>query len=998
MQQTYFRLFYRIAFPIIFFSFISFHSSRAQVLYSNEDSTNASVDSAAWFKNFQLHSRDTVGYFPNNELYLTQNGAISVVNMNRLRQVPYGDINQMLRSGATGVHVLTPSAEPGKRNGVFIRGYSDLILNNGDVMEAQPTYVINGIPVILDHPFAYQIQRFDIDRLGTENNLLSFIDVNDIKSIEVLKDFSAAAKYGPLSANGVVKIETYGPRSGELRVDVNAHVSYGLAPEVVPVNGRYVRDFRQPFYDKYASTVQLQNYPAYLADSTRPEYFGPADWDELYFQNSASEGVQAAISGGSRLANFRFSVGHALFQGVRDATGFKRYNVNFGINIMPVHNLLITTYLSGATMKRDRNRFIRSRIGDEDYVLNLESPPSPNKSLMKRYYFYLEQQLDRNKNNEINALANAQYTFSKHFKVNSRLGIDYQQNFRDLFIPSTVSDGNNFVSNFDGFNRRIVWDNALNFNKSFGKVHHLTAAVGMYTQWDKWSYKYGKAYKGKSDYIKIYQPGTEEHRESTSNNFRLTANFVDVLQSNLASFYGNIRYDFKHKYAVGIYLRKDGSSNIADTKRWLFSPTISAAWTASNEEMLKNSPVISLLKLRGSWGRVGKLLTYDYYKAGPVYNVGIGWNGSPNMATYNAFPVLNASYDLGYITNAIEWPYVQQANVGLDMGLLKNKIRLTLDVYSKEYKNLLLKVPVMEERGYTGVVRNGMAILNKGFEASLSATVVETDKFSWDVTLSAYANTNELTALPAGYKEMIIADRYFKIGQPVNKYWILLNEGIYSAEEQIPVDPETHEKMSYQGIPLKVGDPAWKDLNHDYVIDDEDRVLKGSPTPDVAGFFGNQFQYKHVSLGLLFHYALGREVMNAHKAGYFDFANREGADNLTGVKEINFWQKQQGDYNSVPTYNPWSAVNPYQVNQSLFLEDASFVKLRSVSLAYDFRTRWLQTAGIRQLRIYASAKNVWTWTEYDAGDPEAVSYFGYDNGYYNWSYPTSFTLGFNFKF
>src|SRR5699024_6003350 len=141
--------------------------------------------------------------------------------------------------------------------------------------------------------------------------------------------------------------------------------------------------------------------------------------------------------------------------------------------------------------------------------------------------------------------------------------------------------------------------------------------------------------------------------------------------------------------------------------------------------------------------------------------------------------------------------------------------------------------------------------------------------------------------------------------------------------------------------------------------------------------------------------ALGREVMNAHKAGYFDFANREGADNLTGVKEINFWQKQQGDYNSVPTYNPWSAVNPYQVNQSLFLEDASFVKLRSVSLAYDFRTRWLQTAGIRQLRIYASAKNVWTWTEYDAGDPEAVSYFGYDNGYYNWSYPTSFTLGFN---
>lgn len=968
-----------------------------QVLFTNKDSAKNEFDSTVWLKYYELKKRDTIGFFPNNELYILKEGAFSPLKMPAVRSVPYSDINQMLDGRTTGTRITIPTAEQGKRNGAMIRGYSNLLLNNGDVMTAQPTYLLNGIPILLDHPFAFDIQRFDNNRLGTENNLLSLINQEDIKSITVLKDFEASAKYGPLAAAGVVNIETYGPRSGSLQVDVNAHVSYSQAPEIQTVSGNYVRDFLNPFYEKYAGIQQLQNFPSYLADSARSEYYGPASWDDLYFRNSWSDGVQAAISGGSRLANFRFSVGQTSYKGVRDATGFDRYTVNFGINIMPVHNLLITTYLSAATMSRKRNRFIRDRIVDEDYVLNLEAPPSPNSSFLSNYYFNLNQSIDNNKNNNINVLANVQYSFNKNLKINSRMGINYSQNFRDLFIPSTVNDGNNFSSNFDGFNKTIVWDNAVNFDKVYKNKHHITAAIGMYTEWDKWDYKYGKAYKGKSDYIKIYQPGDKDNHESTSNNFRLTANAMDRIQSNLASFYANLQYDFEGKYQIGAYLREDGSSNIPNANRWLMSPTVHGAWTLSNEDWFAGNS-LSLLKLRASFGRVGKLLAYDYYKAGPIYDVEVGWNGNPNLSTYDAFPVLNGSYELGYVSENIEWPYVDQLNVGADIGILKDRLTFSVDLYNKSFKNLLLKMPVMEEMGYTGIVKNGLQIDNKGIEITVDAKIIDRRNFEWQSAFGASSNKNKLGALPNHYQEIIIGDRYFKVGQAVDAYWLLQNKGIYADESEIPVDPKTHQKLSYQGLAINAGDPKWVDTNGDYVIDDNDRVLKGSPSPDVFGFFSNKLRYKNISLDFLFKYSFGAELMEQAQAATFDFANRDGSDNLEGVKEINFWQVHKGNYNEIPLYNPWSTVSPYQVNQDLFLKDASFIKLRSVTLSYQFKAKSLEKYGIKNLDIYATAQNLWMWSPYKGGDPEAVSYFGYAEGYYNWSYPKTFTLGFNFKF
>ena len=989
VSQTTARLFLLLSVVLLFIH----KKASTQVVFAQDSSTVAEQGRDSLL----LNSRDSTGYYPNNELYLHTTGAVSQVDMTVVKNLPYTSVNQMLIGRATGVDVRIPSAEPGKRSGVFVRGTSSLLLNNADVFDAQPLYVVDGVPLIFDHPFAYDIQRFDFNRLGTEADLLSFLDVNDIESIAVLKDFAASAKYGPGGANGVILITTKGPRVGRMKVDVNTYGGYFLYPDIKPVNAKWERDFERPFYDQYATAVDYGNFPLYLGDSTQSNYYGPANWNDLYYRNGTGSGVQADVSGGNDLATFRFSLGRVNQQGVADQTGMTRYDVNFGINIVPFKNLTVTTFLQAATLNRSRNHSILSRINDEEYIFNLESPPSPNKAAFRQYYVDLEDGIDNNKNNSVRLLANARYTFLKHFTLNSRFGIDYGQNLRQLFIPSTLSGGNNFVSDFDGLNRLLVLDNSFQYDNTFGGKHHVTAGLGQYGQWMSWRYDYGKAYKGYNDYIKIYAPGNANNHQGTSNDFRLTANYKDYTHANLASFYANIDYDFERKYFLSVYLREDASSNVAAENRWLFSPTVSASWKISNEAFFEPTGLFSSLDLHASWGKIGRVIMNELYKGGPVYNVDAGWNGTPNISTYNSYPVLNAAFSTGYVVPGIQWPFVTQANVGINAGLLNERLRLSLDVYTKTDKNRLLKVPSTEAYGYTGIVNNGLSVRNYGAELQLQAGILLKHAFQWYTALSAYTNQNELRSLPGGLDEIVINDRLFKVGQPIDKYWVYVNEGIYTTDDAVPVNPQTQLPMTFQGVPLQAGDPRFKDINGDQLIDNEDRVLKGRLSPQLAGGWSNDFHYKRFTLRALFNYAFGRQVINQALSNRFDFINRQNVSDPSAVKDVTFWQILPGDFDQIPRYNPWSKVNPYQSNQTIFLEDASYVKLRSVTLSYDFHGKWMDKLHMNLLKLYVTGNHLWTWTNY-SGDPTAVDYFGYDNGAYNWSFPKSFTVGLNFQF
>lgn len=988
---------------IYFFAAVCLVSTNTQaqnMLFKKAKDTLAlNADSLAFSKVVST-KRDTTGYLPNNELFLktSRNGAVSSVNIMEVKKMPYTSIDQMLIGRVTGVDIRTPSAEPGKRNSVFIRGTSSLLLSNRDIFYAQPTYVVDGVPLIMDHAFAYDIQRFDFNRTGTETNLLSFLDINDIESIEVLKDFGASAKYGPNAANGVINIITKAPRVGPMKVSVNAYAGLSLRPSVDAVNGKYESDFRLPFYQKYADETQWRNFPRYLADSSQGRYFGPANWDDLFLRNGFTDGIQAAVSGGTPYANFRFSIGQSSQQGVYDKTGIKRYDVNFGINIQPVKNLVFTTYVAIANLNRKRNEFIRDRAGDEDYLFNYDAPLSPNKAYLQQYYTDLENTINRNKNNSARIIANVKYSFLSHFTWNTRFAIDYGQNFRDFFVPTALGEGNSYVSNFDGLNKRLVLDNSLHYENTFSGKHHLDVTLGQYGQWDKWRYDYGRAYKGSSDYVKIYQPGDDNNKPGRFGNFRLMFNTKDFTQSRLASFYTNVGYNYDSKYFVSLYVRRDGTSYLDANNRWLVSPTLSASWRVTNEDFAKGSSWLSNLNVRASWGRVGRLMMDELYKAGPVYNVDAGWTGVPNMSTYNAFPAINAAYGTGYVVPGTSWPVVEQLNGGIDIGLFHDRLRASLDVYSKTDKNLVLKIPTLEEEGYTGIVKNGMDIRNYGYELSIEADVVRGKKFQWTTGINMYTNQNKLVALPGGLTDLVISNRRFLVGKPVDRYWLLINEGIYNSDAEVPTNPATGKKQSYLGVALRKGDPKWKDLDGNFDINDKDRVMKGRMVPAAQGGFSNTFHYGEWEVNVLLNYAFGGKVINQVLADRFDFANREGIDDPKAIKEISWWSKVEGDYSKIPQYNPWSAVYAYQPNQTLFLEDGSYVKLRALTVAYNLHTAWMKKAGVDHLRVYGTGNNLLTWTKYKGGDPEAVSYFGYDEGYYNWAAPRTFTLGFNFQF
>lgn len=308
---------------------------------------------------------------------------------------------------------------------------------------------------------------------------------------------------------------------------------------------------------------------------------------------------------------------------------------------------------------------------------------------------------------------------------------------------------------------------------------------------------------------------------------------------------------------------------------------------------------------------------------------------------------------------------------------------------------MLLGVPFAAEYGYNFRYKNGMDVRNRGIDLGVKASVLPaTSALQWIPGITLNYNKNTLLALPDGRDELVVANgsKLLRVGHAIDQYWVLENDGIYNRDGEIPVSAEG-KRLNYKGIALQAGDPRWKDRNGDYIIDDKDKVLKGHVLPVLSGGFNSDFYWRGFSLGFSFYYTLGRKVMNAEVADRFDFINKEGKIDMSAVKEITFWSKV-GNYDKYPLYNPWSTVDAYRIDQDLFLENGSFLKLRNLSLQYDLTTAkwWNKKGKINGLAIYATATNLFTITPYTGGDPELVDFNGFDTGY---SLPLSrtYTIG-----
>ncbi|MBE8721826.1 SusC/RagA family TonB-linked outer membrane protein [Sphingobacterium pedocola] len=915
----------------------------------------------------------------------------------------YGNatIPQLLKGEAAGLYISEPTGEPGTPNYMFIRGISSPIFSNKDVYQSQPLVVLDGIPMISPHPFSYMIQSYDIDRIGPENNLLSNIDVDNIASIEVLKDMADIAIYGPIAANGVIKITSKKSASdNRRRISVNSFVGMASRPQVTTINGGYENRFRQQFYDLYTTNGRYNaddTYPVYLSDSLNTRYYGPSNWSDTYYNNGLNYGINARLSGGGKRSNFQFSLGTLQNSGIAEDTNFKKYNARFQLDLQPLKWLFFHTTINAARLDRNRNKNLRNRYAMLSYLPDLSAPLAPNKEAYDSYRQNNDKGFDNNFSNilEGNMALNVQFG---SFKLKSSMSVDYNEGFRDLFHHSSLMERNNFASNYYGYSQRLMYDNVASYDWKMDNSN-LFLEAGNVLQWDLHKYNYAYAYKGINDHIKINllesDPNNDNFLNPTAFPRQLTYKFLDRTRHNLVSFFGRGTYNLMDKYSASLLLRYDGSSNAQPTNRWLFTPSLALGWDIK-KEFLQDNDVYQSFKIRTSAGRLGILNMYDNISQGPNYTAQIGYTGNVIVPAYNGIAALVRPYEDGWVGYNIPWAYTDQANVGIDIQLSKRNAYITLDAYIRENKNQILTVPAYAEYGYEYSIEAGMDVRNTGIELAFGGDIITglERNFRWHSGLNLGANNNKLTALPGGLDEVVIQNRKLKVGERIDAFWILENEGIYQSDAEVPeVDGV---KKNYNGLTFKAGDPIWTDQNGDNRISSEDRVMRGNHIPKITGSWQNDFYYKNFDLKVNLYFNLGRQILNQEMANRFDFINNENAKNVNSIKEITYWEKR-GDYSKYPLYNPWSSVNAYQSSQDLFLENGAFMKLRQVSLGYNFSDLLGSQLGGGKLYVYLAANNLFTVSNYSGRDPEIVNYLGYDEGY-NMVIPRTFLMGFKLNF
>lgn len=925
----------------------------------------------------------------------------SGLSTDRAALYPNASIQQMLKARVAGVYVEEPSGEPGTEQSMFIRGTSIPFTSHKDVYNAQPTVILDGIPLIMSHPYAFNIQLYDYNRLGPATNLLASIDPDNIASIKVLKDFADAAVYGPWAANGgVIVIETKAPVIGGRKISVNSYVGLVQKPHVFTTNARFEKNFRQPYYDRYAGITENLTYPLYLRDSSNASYYGPSNWTDLYYKNKMIRGLSASLSSGTERANFRFAIGNQQDENSADNTKLDRYNVMFELNMVPVKWLTVSAMIKGTKLERVRNTYLRDRFAAVQYLPDLANPLPPNKADYADFLSEQDESIDQNRTNLITGYFRLNFHLSKDWQLISKFGFNYNEGLRDVFYPSTLMETVNYVSNYFGYNQRILFNNTLRWHHDWSKEHGITLEAGEVFIADKNRYNYSYVYNGPNDLIKVNtlysDPNKSNYLSSKAFPRQLTFMFQDRQRARLLSFYGRALYDYK-SIDLSVLVRADGSSSAPKDNWWFVSPTFSMGWDLKHSLMEDNSS-FSRFRLHASWGRVGRVLPDDRFGEGPQYVSDMSFSNNPVKFSYDAIAGLSRPYSIGYIGSGIDWAYTDQLDIGLELGMLHNRLNMSLDVYNKVSHNMLFKVPGAAEYGYSGIYKNGLDVRNRGIEISLQANVLpESSNVQWVPFANFSYNQNELLALPDGLQELVVGKgintRKLKVGHAIDQYWVLQNEGIYIRDKDIPVNPVTHQRMTYKGTTLRAGDPVWTDTNGDYTIDNKDKVMAGHYLPEFYGGFGSDLMYRNFKLSFSFYYVFGRKILNQDVSNHLGFANREGKISMDAIKEITYWSKVE-DYSIYPLYNPWSAVQPYRLNQDLFLEDGSFLKLRNVSLQYDITGAkwWNKKSGINRLEVYVTANNLFTITPYSGRDPELVYYNGIDNGY-GLPIPRTYTLG-----
>lgn len=936
---------------VLVFSFVGYASTEITVGAQSTINVRLEVTAAA------LDEVVVIGYGSQSKRELTS--AVSSIVSSQIREMPVVGIDQTIQGRAPGVVVVNNTGEPGGGVTMRIRGTSTI--GSG----SDPLFVVDGIPL-------------DNDQTGNRNvgearvNGLSQINPADIESMEILKDAAATAIYGARASNGVVLITTKRGSQGA------AEVSFDTYTGVSQIARRYdllgASDFAKMVNEGMA---QLAKPPIYSQSFiNNPTY--DTDWQDQIFRTAKVYNANISMRGGNKSTGYMVSGGYMDQEGTIVETRFKRYSMRANIDHKINDAVKIGANIFGSVTGQDRSK----NDGSANYTAtdnfnNIYGPPVLASALVASPAMPI---YDANGDYEVDTL---QTSFVNPVRQARAVNI-HNSVFRllpSVFVNAAFTKNLTFTSRFsaDVRNETEDWFNPPAVNQvvgtdGTGQASQRTYGMQMWTFDNYMTYDYEINANNKLSVML----GTSQQRSESVSSFVLVSGIVspvistlnsgtdtDIVTSDrqawaLASFFGRINYDLNDRYLLNFNARYDGSSRFGRNNRWGFFPSASAGWRMSSEGFLQGVEAINDLKIRASWGITGNQ-SIGNYASRSLYNLGTGTNVGNNYSGQTGVSFANlASENLG-------WEQTAQTDIGIDASLFNRKLNITADYYIKQTDRLLFSIPLPQLSGFQSIIGNVGKIENRGFELSIESVNMERNGFRWLTTFNIATNQNKVLEL-LNNKDVIVGNNntgfnIAKVDQPISFY-------LYQREKF--VNPEN-------------GTVVIKDQTGDAIINAQDLVVAGSPFPKFFGGITNNFSYKNFDLAVFFQYNVGNKIYNVTRRELelmsLPTLSIIGA-NSTREAYDNRWQKQ-GDVTEYPVLNYNGTNNAFNLAHDGWLEDGSYIRLKTLTVGYTLSRAALDRIGIRKARVYVSTNNLLTFTKYKGLDPEVNHFTGVNNAVAN---------------
>lgn len=948
-----------------------------------------------------------IGYGEQRRKGLTN--AVSSISSRQIRDLPISNPAQAMAGQLAGVYVQQSNGAPGSAPVIRVRGTGSISASNN------PLYVIDGYPF-------------------NDANYFNTLNPADIESIDVLKDAAAASIYGSRGANGVVVVTTKRGKSGKTLFNFNAFTGISeMAKKMRVMNSREFVDL--------ATEAFTAGGVAIPAVFSQPQNWANTDWQDVIFQNAKLNNYQVSASGGTDKVQYSVSGAHYNEEGIIIGNSFKRYNLNAkldaklspklklnldltpsytitdvransgqfsnqsaisGINALALApNQVIAGGVSGLTLAPaipnaiTMPALIPVRYANGDYGQPNIDPYLKGTFVLQGSFnplANLENYYDRTEATRLFGRTGLAYEIISGLSFNSALGGSVTNSLRNAYRNSIIPN-NNYqnanvttpniasIAGYQGSDKSInwVWTNTLTYRKII-KEHSFTVLGGVESQ--KNNVESNQVISKPGSYSNDLIPYISGASDFTVTSFKTLWSLI--------SYFGRLNYNFSDRYLLSASIRRDGSSRFGPNTRYANFPSVSVAWRITNEKFMANVSVVSELKLRASYGVTGNFeigdfpwvatVRVDNYTLGGLKATGLTPNGFANP-------------DLTWETN-------KQKDFGLDMGLWKDRVYLKIDYYQRNTDGLISSQPIPTINGFSGFyITNVGNIQNKGWEFALTTQNI-TGALRWTTNFNVSFNRNKVTSL-VNNGQTIISSPVFgwsnthriAVGRPLGDMYGYIVDGIFQTQQEADAGPK------WNGITGKPGDPKYRDLNKDGIITDNDITVVGNAQPDFTYGITNTLSFKGFDLNIITQGVQGGEITN----GILRFENTfTGRVNAT-ERMLHRWRSASSPGDGI---TPRATINTTEggINQfsSRFIFDASFFRIRNITLGYTVPSSLTKKVRLQNARIYLSAQNLHTFSKYFGYDPEVNQLANNENalGLDQGTYPTprTFSAGINIGF